>query len=338
MKIAMTGGRWYRVGMTAGAMLFMLLLAASYRFLESHGVFTAVKPVSPGACRTIAAVEGLGDIAVDPAMKSAFLAAAARTPSQRDGLYTYSYGTPGAGLVKLAGTPADFHPTALALYRPPGGKATLYAVNRRSSGDYAVQSFRVIVAGGVAKLEERSSIAGRILSEPSDIAAVDEDRFYVVNRHTSRTALGRWLDDVFGLPRANTLYFDGTVFRVVAKQLNSPGGAALSPDASRLIVSEFYPRRLVTFTRNPYTGELKAPAVLPLPAGPGKMELADGSLIVAAWPKASAGEVLRVNLQNGVPQAAVPLYAGRDEEIAAAAETGGHLLIGTGGKILDCRL
>src|SRR6185437_14190447 len=51
------------------------------------------------------------------------------------------------------------------------------------------------------------------------IAAVDRERFYIANDHGSTTALGRALDDYLVLPRANLLYFDGTVFRAVAQHM-----------------------------------------------------------------------------------------------------------------------
>jgi hypothetical protein len=320
----MKRSRWYRMVMTAMALLLVLLLAASYRYLVSRGVFTGVKP-APLVCRTLPlAVAG---IAVDPTAKLAFLAAP-------DGLYAYAYQQPGARPEKLSGPPPDFHPTALALYRPQGGEATLYAVNRRGN-DYSVVSFRLSTADGKPGLQEKSRIGGRILNEPSAIAAVDELRFYVANRHASRTVLGRWLDDSFLLPRANVLYFDGMLFREVATRLNSPGGVALSPDGGHLIVSEFYPRRLVTFQRNPFSGALDDAEALPLKAGPGQMNTVD-SLIVAATPKAGTGAVYRASLKE--PLAASPLYATKQGRIAAAAEAGGRLLIGTGDQMLDCGL
>ena len=337
MRYNPAANRWYRIAVTSGALLAVLLLAVCYRYLESRGVFTAMKPVAL-ACRSVSGVEGTSDIAVDAAAKTAFVAVAASTPSAQDGIYAYAFDTPGARLEKLAGTPRDFHPQALALTHPPGGDATLFTVNRRGTA-YSIVVFRVTAANGAVRLEEKSSIGGRILAEPSGIAPVDGDRFYLVNRHISRTALGRWLDDVLLLPRANVLYFDGMIFREVAKRLNSPDGVTVSPDGGHLLVSEFYPRRIVSFVRNPFSGELKDAEVLPLPGGPGKLKtVADGSLIVAATPKVRAREVLRVNLQDGVPQAAVPLYAGRSGEIYVAAEAGGRLLLGAGDGLRDCRL
>jgi arylesterase / paraoxonase len=320
--------RWTRMAMTVCAMLVALLLAASYRFLISRGVFAKVTPVAP-TCHTLPGA--VNDIVVDPAARLAFLA------SPQDGISAYAYDKAGARPEKLAGSPPGFHPTALALYRASGGEATLYAVVRRGEA-YFIVSFRVTQVQGKPKLEEKSSIGGRILNEPSAIAPVDEARFYVVNRHTSSTALGRWLDDSFLLPRANVLYFDGMIFREVVKQLNSPAGAVLSPDTGHLIVGEFYPRRLVSFLRNPFSGEVKDAEALSLKAGPGHLETAADGLIVAATPKAGNGAVYRVSLKDGVPQAAVPLYVGRDGEIAAAAAAGRRLLIGTAAGLKDCAL
>ena len=334
MKFNLAANRWYRIGVTTGALLAVLLLAVCYRYLESRGVFTTVKPAAL-ACRTVNGVAS--DIAVDAVAKIAFVAAAAPTPSRQDGIYAYAFDTPGAQLEKLAGTPPDFHPVALALTRPPGGEAILFTINRRGAA-YSIVVFRVTAANGAIRLEEKSSIGGHILAEPADIAPVDGDRFYLVNRHVSHTALGRWLDDVLLLPRANVLYFDGMIFREVAKRLNSPDGVAVSPDGGHLLVSEFYSRRIVSFARNPFTGELKDAEVLSLPGGPGKLADADGSLIVAAMPKVGVGEVLRVNLQDGAPQSAERIFAEKGTAVAAAAEAGGRLLIGLDNTLRDCRL
>jgi hypothetical protein len=325
MRGAGRASRWYRMAMTALALLLVLLLAASYRYLVSRGVFTAVQS-APLVCRVFPVATNA--IAVDTAAGLAILAAP-------DGLYAYAYERPGARPEKLAGAPPDFHPQALALYRAPGGVATLYAVNRRATG-YSVVSFRLTPADGKLKLQEKSSIGGRILNEPAAIAAVDDLRFYVTNRHASRTALGRWLDDSFLLPRANVLYFDGMLFREVATRLNSPSGVALSPDGGRLVVGEAYPRRLVTFQRNPFSGALDDAAALPLKAGPGPLATAGGSLIVATAPKAGSGAVYRVSLKE--PQTVVPLYASREENIAAAVQASGRLLIGTAAGLQDCAL
>jgi arylesterase/paraoxonase len=354
---------WLRIAATAGAVAIVAVLAGTARMLESHGVFTTVKPGFGGSCRVVPSATGPEDIAIDREDKLAFVSATDRParnkgkPSPKDGLYVYSYQTPGAGLVRLSGTPADFHPHGISLYRAPDGSLTLMAINHRMDKTNTVDIFSVEIENGAARLTEVGSIGGRILSSPNDLAAVDEDRFYVVNDHTSKTDLGRWLDDNLVLPRTNILYFDGVKFVEVANGLNFPNGAALSADGHYLYVPESYPRTLLTFERNPFSGQLKQVNALSIPSNLDNADVAaDGSVWLGSHPKAFAmakyrgdpskpapSEIFRVAVHDGIPQAASLVYANMGEEIGASsvgAVADGHLLIGSpfDNKILDCRL
>jgi len=316
---------WFRIAATAGGILFVLLLAASWRFAQSRGIFASVQDRAPGTCRALEGVTGVTAIAMDVRASTAFVA------SRQGALYAWHDGT----LTKMAGTPKDFHPVALAVAHPPGAAAMLQALFDRAGGDPSIAIFNILPG----KLVEVGRLGTDMLTDPADLAAVDGTRFYLVNRHGSRTALGRWLDDTFLVPRAEVLYFDGMKFVAVAGRLNSPSGLALSPDGSHLYVGEELSRSLASFTRSDFTGALGSTALLSLPAGPRKITPApDGSLIVAAWPKRGAGAVYRVRLDGGVPQSSELLYATTHGEVTAAAEAGGHLLIGTETALVDCRL
>lgn len=305
---------WHRIAMTVSAMAAVLLLAASWRYLSSRGVFTSVEAKQPGQCRTIAGVDGVADIALDSTGR-VFLAS-------REALYVYKDGT----AERLAGTPKDFRPAALS-FDQDGKVHVLF----QQSGSWKVSVFELKPP---LVLEELGRLTTDVLTDPADLAVLDASRFYLVNRHSTRTALGRWLDDAFLLQRADVLYFDGMKFVTVAKGLNSPAGIALSPDATHLYVSEDYPRTLVTFARNDFTGATNDATVLSIASGLGKIHAAkDGSLIIAARPKKGMGQVWRVKDGN-----AELLYTRRDGEIAAAALVGRHLLIGASDGLTDCAL
>ncbi|MDE1939104.1 MAG: SMP-30/gluconolactonase/LRE family protein [Alphaproteobacteria bacterium] len=354
---------WIRMAVTAGAVLVVALAAGTYRMLDSHGAFTHVTPGFNGTCETVRGVVGPEDIAIDRQAKLAFVSAmdrAARAKGKsapQDGLYSYDYLQPGAHLVKLAGTPADFHPHGISLYRAPDGSLTLMAINHRMSGSNTVDIFSVTVAGGVAKLAEVGSIGSGMLISPNAVAAVDQDRFYVVNDHTSKTKLGRWLDDNLVLPRADVLYFDGVKFAEVVTGLNFPNGAALSPDGKYLYVTEAYPRTLLTFERNPFFGQLKQVNALSIPSNLDNARVAaDGSLWLGSHPdsfkmdafrsdpsKPAPSEIFRVSVANGIPQSATPVYVNMGSQIGGSsvgAVADGHLLIGSpiDTKILNCKL
>jgi hypothetical protein len=320
----MKANPWARVAVTVGAMLVVLLLAASWRFLESRGVFASVEAKEPHECRTVAEVPDVTDIAVDEGAGTVFVA------SRSAGLFALILG---GQVSHLSGTPKDFHPVAVSLTHDPLVK--LRTVSFGEDGRISISVFDLVPE----TLKETGRLTADVLNDPADLTALEMDRFYLVNRHASRTAFGRWLDDVFLLPRAGILYFDGMKFVTVAEQLNSPAGIALSPDGMHLYVGEDYPHALVSFTRNDLTGALENPAVLPFPSRPQKIAVSsDGSLLVAARPKSGMGQVFRVKVVDGVPQTPELVYARRDGEVTAAAQIGKHLLIGTDGQLKDCWL
>ena len=316
---------WRRIAITVTSMAVVLLMVASFRFVQSRGYFASVEEKVPGMCRTVAGVAGVTGLAPDAHTATVFIA------SRLGGIYVWHDG----GLVKMSGTPKDFRPVALAVSHPQNAEAKLQVVFAREGGGYSVAVFDIQPGA----LTEIGRLTADTLTDPADLAAADGGRFYLVNRHKSHTALGRWLDDVFLLPRAEVLYFDGMKFVAVAGRLNSPGGVVMAPDGSHLYVAQELPRSLASFTRSYFTGALDNAALLSLPAAPRKITVApNGSLIVAASPKRGTGAVYRVRLDSGVPVAAELLYSTRSEEITAAAEASGHLLIGSQKALIDCRL
>lgn len=302
---------WRRLAMTVSAMLLVLLLAASFRFVQSRGVFTSVIDKTPASCRTVPGLAGVTAISGDV------------TATASGALYQWQNGA----AVKLTGTPKDFHPVALSA---AGGK--LLAVFSRADGTYAVATFD----RDQSKLTEIGRLTTDMLTDPADLVSVDGARFYLVNRHGSHTGLGRWLDDAFLIPRAEILYFDGMKFVKVAERLNSPSGLALSADGANLYVAQALPRTIVSFARNDFIGSLDHAALTDLAASPGKIAVAGTSLIVAAAPKPGTGAVYRVPLVGNVPQTPELLWSSKSEPAVAAAETDGHLLIGTEKRLIDC--
>lgn len=346
-------GPLQRGAITAATILLATGLYGFWRMLDSHGVFTSVTPGFEGTCRAIQSPAGIADIVFDGKIAIVSVADDPVSPNDKPGgpgLYLYDPAKP--GLVKLSGTPKDFHPGALALYRGPGG-SVLMVVNRRQDGEFGIDMF----AFDGKTLKETGEIESGLLTSPSAIAAVDSQSFYVANEHTSKTAFGRWLDDTFALPRGDVLYFDGMKFLEAADKVIAPEGIELAPDTGHVYVAEGYGRALETFERNPFTGQLKQAGSLAIPADLGKMHLGpDGALWIAGSPKAYAADsyradrakrapsvVYRAALNGGTPQNAGLVYANAGAEISAAstaAMADGHLLIGSayGDKLLDCKL
>jgi DNA-binding beta-propeller fold protein YncE len=312
--------RLRRIALTVAAMLAVLLLTVSFRYVQSRGVFASVVGKMPGICRTVAGIDGVVAILPDESSRSAILA------TRQGGIFVWTGGT----ATKLSGTFQDFHPVALTM---SNGK--LQAAFARQDGSYGIAGFEV----SPGKVTEISRLTTDQLTDPAGIAALPEGRFYLINHHASHTALGRWLDDVFLIPRAEVQFFDSMKFVTVAKRLNAPSSVALSADGGFLYVAQELPHTLASFKRNDFTGALGEVQLLNLPAAPTNITVAKGgSLIVTAWPKRGQGTVYRVRVEGGVPQSAELLYASKAGEIAAAAEANGQLLVGTDKALLACAL
>lgn len=359
--------RPWRIAAIIGAVIMVGLIAIVLRTLSVAGVFDDVAPQFAGVCKTVPGVIGAEDIQVDRLFNLAFISATNRrapkgAPDPRDGIYTLQIGRPGAGVVKLAGTPADFHPHGISLYRGRSGALVLMAVNHPTNGPAAVEIFDVnetLDADGaaIATLHHRESATGPLLFSPNDVVAVGSNRFYATNDHTSRTTLGVMAETWLLLPRANVVYYDGETFKVAADDLRYANGINVSPDMSHIYVAETTGREIRTYARDIISGALRVQDNFAITAGLDNIDVApNGDLWVADHPKMlafvtyasdpsapSPSQVTKVRVRNALPVEAAPVYTNLGEQIGAAsvgAVVGKHLLIGSvfDPKILDCTL
>jgi hypothetical protein len=296
----------------------------------------------------VAAVPGIEDM--EAANGKVFVAvASARGPDARDGIYVLKDGK----LIKLAGTPKDFHPRGISIYHGPGGGLYLFAVNRRSTGKFSVDTFE-ITAGDNPALTPQGTIEGGLLTDPQDVAAAGPGTFYVSN-NSARSNLTKQLAGYGLLPASEVLYFNGVTFRSVADGLYGARGLVLSPEGSHLLVASLTTRSIKSFNRDVFSGALNEADSLTLAAAPEKLSLdsygqiwATGHANLFRW-RAFAGDqqardtsqVFRVSLLNGVPQDSSQIYGSRGSEIAAASvavSSAQGLLIGSSldGKLLSC--
>ena len=350
-----------RMLLTAGTIIVAAGIGVAARTLDIYGAFTSVpsKPLA-GQCTAITGIQGPEDIAIDSASKLAFVsaldrrAAAAHKRSSADGLYLLPLsGT--AHLTRLAGTPADFHPHGISLYRDANG-LVLMAINHHADGTSSVEAFDVKITGTAATLSETGNIESRELVAPNAIVALDRARFFVANDHGSTTATGKMLEDLLILPRANVLFFDGMVFRPAADHLAFPSGLAISPDGHRLYVTEANARRLDTFALNPESGQLEQQGTLDIATNLDNVRFDDhGTLWLGSHPKGLAmaaysrdpngprppSEIFKIAMTAGIPQSADLVYAGTDiGGSSVAAVMGNRMLIGgpLADRVLDCKL
>lgn len=359
--------RPWRIAAIIGAIIVVGLIAIALRTLSVAGVFDDVKPQFAGTCKTIPGVIGAEDIQIDHLFNLAFISATDRRapkdkPNPQDGIYVMHIDHPELGVVKMAGTPADFHPHGISLYRGRDGALVLMVVNHPTDGPPTVEIFDVyetLGAGGEvsAALHHRETVKGPLLVSPNDVVAVGSDRFYATNDHTSHTTLGVLAETWLLLPRANVVYYDGDSFKVAADDLRYANGINVSPDMSHIYVAQTTGQAIRTYARDVLSGALKVQGDFEIPSGLDNIDVApNGDLWVADHPKLlsflgyardpsspSPSQVMRVRVEKSLPVEAVPVYTNLGEQIGAAsvgAVAGKHLLIGSvfDPKILDCTL
>jgi len=350
---------WKIAGWTIAAIV-VVIAGLVVRTLNIAGSFTELKPVALANCTAIPGIIGVEDLQIDRAANILFASATDRRapagkPNPQDGIYILDLSKTDAKFVKLAGTPANFHPHGLSLYRSQNGSRVLMVVNHPLGGNSRIEIFDVSGSGAAVTLAHRASVSGALLFSPNDVVAVGKDRFYASNDHGSRTALGTTLETYLMLPRSSVVYYDGNVFHEVAKSMTFANGVNVSADLSRIYVAETTGRKISTFDRDVMSGVLTPAGELSIPAGLDNIDVdGEGNLWVAAHPKMlaiqgyrddpakpSPSEILKVTVQGGIPVSAVPVYVNAGAQIGAAsvgATANGHLFIGSifDAKVLDC--
>jgi len=338
--------------MTA-VMLVVALVFFVGRMLWANGLFSSVQTGFSGSCRVLSDVPGVTDIEVAGGM--AFVAVGnARGPRGADGIYALPLNGTGR-LTKLSGTPKDFHPRGLGLYRSPDGSGIfLLAVNRRSTGRFSIDSFEVTNPAAAPALVSLGTIGSGLLTDPQDVAAAGAGNFYVSNG-LAMPAFLRRLADWGAVPGSSILHFNGMMFRTVAEDVYGARGLLLSRDGNQLLVASLTTRSLQSFGREMMTGNLTEGGSLTLDIAPEKLSLdSRGEVWVAGhanlfqWrdfltdpDHRPPSQVFRVSLASGVPQLAQFVYGNAGGDIAAAsvaASGGKRLLIGSSfdSKLLDC--
>ena len=339
--------RQLRTGRGVAIMTVVALVVFVGRALWVNGLVASVRPGFAGSCKTVASVPGIEDM--EAAGGKVFVAvASARGPDGRDGIYVLKDGK----LSKLAGTPKDFHPRGISIFHGPGGGLYLFAVNRRSSGRFSIDSFEIAQDG--TALTPQGTIEGGLLTDPQDVAAAGPGDFYVSN-NSAKSNLTRQLAGYGVLPGSEVLYFNGMTFKSVADGLYGARGLLLAPDGTHLLVASLTTRSIKSFDRNVFSGALTEADSLTLAVAPEKLSLDSYGQVWAAghanlfhWrafaadPQArDSSQVFRVSLLNGVPQDSSQIYGNDGSEIASASvavSSAQGLLVGSSldNKLLNC--
>ena len=335
-------------GLTLVAVIAAVGMVFTARFAWVQGRFASVAPTAPPICRAVA--EGLkdpADLAADAAHNALFVAAMNRQSPQlysdsQDGLYLLKLNDPAAAPVKLAGTPKDFHPYAISLYRGEDGAQTLLVADRRSNGRHFIETYDVTFDGDTPKLVSHTAIQSGLLVSPNGLAAATPDHFYVSNERVSRSGPARFAEDYLLWPHADVLAYNGQGFRIAAQRLAGPAGLLVRDAILYVAVSNS--RKIQAFSQD-MMGYLEPLGELSLPARPSSLSVDEhGNLIVAGQTRPGSSQVFRVILDaQGVPQDYQVIFSddgGVLKGASAAVIAGGQLFIGSSSdsKVLACAL
>jgi arylesterase/paraoxonase len=319
------------------------------RYQLVQGAFNSVAEISPGVCRPIAVgVKGPEDFEIDAAHNAILVSSLNRQAAKpnsdpHDGVYLLKLDDPAAPAVKLAGTPLDFHPHGLSLFRDSDGSETLMVIDHKPTGRHMVEIYGLGFGGETPRLSQQTAVQSGLLVSPNDLAAVAPDKFYVTNDHVTTSAPGRFAEDYLLWPHADVLAFNGTNFRIATQRIALPNGVLAVRDL--LYVTAMNERKLLAFRQDQFNGDLEQIGSLSIPARLDNINLDPaGDLIVAGQAKPGTAQVFRVRLgRDGVPQSHEIIFSDDGHLLNGASSAniqGGHLFIGSArdSKMLMCDL
>ncbi|MBP6014219.1 MAG: SMP-30/gluconolactonase/LRE family protein [Alphaproteobacteria bacterium] len=352
--------RFFRIFGIVIALLIVLGGAVLTRALYVAGYFNEVTPKVAGTCETVTGAVGVEDIELDRETGTLFLSSQDRRPGA-DGqfkpgaIYAANLDDPKAPLRALVSTITDFHPHGISLYGDITGHKSLAVINHTLNGTN-VMLFDVGDDSAAPTLTLRRTVTHPLFRNLNDITLVGHEAFYATNDHGSETALGEQLENWLLLPRANVVYYDGSVARIVAGNLNYANGINRNSDSSEIYVSETTGRTLSTFRRDATTGALAHIHALAIPMGLDNIDVdSEGTLWIGAHPrlldfvahaqdpeKLSPSVVVKVKPEGDATTYEV-VYENKGEELSGASvavAASNRLIIGAvfDPKILNCKL
>src|SRR5215469_10453421 len=120
--------RTRRIATVGIAVIIVGVLALALRSLNAMGLFTEITPARCEDAVSIKGVTGPEDMQYDATADALFISATDRRvypahPSAQDGIYVWRTKSTAAP-VRLKGTPPDFHPLGISLFRATDGSLT----------------------------------------------------------------------------------------------------------------------------------------------------------------------------------------------------------------------
>jgi hypothetical protein len=334
--------RFTRIVILIWVVAGVIVLTTGFRALLAMGLFSfGGGEVAPGICRPIP-LTAPGDLAYEGKNRTLFIAS---NPAGGQGaIHALAHGE--MKPVKLAGTPADFHPGAISIGYDMGGEPVLTVVDHKASGAVAVGLYGISYDGGATKLIYQSTIQGGLAKRGQGIAALGNGRFYLASNPVASDLMA-WGDRWFLLGRAHLLFFNGMAFRDAVAGISDPAGVAASANGQYIYFLSRNERRVLAFSREQFTGTLTELDTLSLPMRPERISMDANKTLWVAGPTripalGGSSRVVRIFLgADGKPQSQETVYAGDGiSRATAAVRAENRLFIGsaTDDKLLACEI
>lgn len=352
-----------RLGWTALGLVAVLAIV-SLDFLRHGGQFRELTMQSLPDCQVLALDASAEDIQVDRANGLAYL-----SYLDRRGLVE---GKPVRGTVMLvdlnapeprprsalASDPPDFRPHGMSLYRAGDGSQRLFAISHTpNGGDGVRQEVHVFEQGPTGAFVLVRTIQDPLFHRPNALVATGPEQFYVANDSGASNGWERTQEMLFRRGLSTVVYFDGGKARVVVDGIKSGAGITMSPDGTKIYVSETMGKRLRVFARNAASGDLTLEEVIDIDSAPDNLSVDPaGRVWIAAHARTLALVRNFANADSPAPTQALrfdpaakkdarlqQIYMNSGEEISAGAGAVVYqnwLLMGsiTDRKLLRCRL
>ena len=244
---------WLKRAGWALAVLCGLCAIVLLDFMRHGGQFRTLKAHAPGVCTAVPLEASAEDIQINRARGIAYLSmldrrAAMQGGSARGTILALDLNDPALPVtLALARAPEGFHPHGLSLYRVGDGSLRLFAVSHPQGAPHTIEIFEQT---SDEPFRPVATITDPLLVAPNAVAAVGARQFYVANDSGAHNLWQRFSELVLRQGRSQITYFDGQTMRVVATDLQSATGIAISGDGMRVFVSETLGRRVRVYARN----------------------------------------------------------------------------------------
>ncbi|MEF8701260.1 MAG: SMP-30/gluconolactonase/LRE family protein [Candidatus Accumulibacter sp. UW20] len=279
----------------------------------------AAPATSPTSWPKNLAIPGPEDFVIDRAAHIAYLSSQDRSGSEavmggllrmkanrwevRGSIYQMDLNDPDLSLWQLADDfPKNkgFHPVGMDLHVNPDGSRRLFIVNWPGPNQYAVEIFDL----ETNRLRHVRTVAGKALTCPNDIAAVDGERFYVSNSLSLHPSLQQ-MEQLLGLPTGTVVYHDPdeAELQVVATGITYANGIALDRRRGRIYVASFTNGRILEFFWDPLqpTAPLRRCSALTLDFLPDNLVWEDENTLWVAGSQFLSGLFFMLQLSDRAP-------------------------------------